>query len=139
MAGTKNAGRSGRLVVVLALLVLGGMACLAPIPADEPTEELTAAERAKLLKKAVELNNQAMLEYQNGRFTDAAETLERAIPLFQQVYPPTQFPDGDPELATGLSNLGLLYKRKASTAKPKRTFETCAGHGGAPLLGGQVP
>ena len=44
--------------------------------------------------------------------------------MYKKLYPPEKYPDGHPDLATSLNNLGALLDARASTARRSRTTAT---------------
>ena len=51
-----------------------------------------------------------------GRFLELLK-LQQALELFQKLYPATKFPDGHPDLATCLNNLGALLRAMGAFEK----------------------
>src|SRR5262245_60730659 len=92
-------------VLVLGL-VLAGPESVA-IRADEPARKQTSEERQLLEKEAKSLNLEALKLRGAGKFAEATRQMERALALFEELYPKDQFPQGHPNLAGGLNNLGF--------------------------------
>jgi CHAT domain-containing protein/Tfp pilus assembly protein PilF len=88
---------------------------LSPAPAARAQplphqDELNPEQQRKLEKEAWELNGRGLKLYQQGRLQEARKACERSLQILRRLYPPERFPDGHPDLATTLSNLGSLLK-----------------------------
>ena len=95
-------------VLLLLLTTLAGAVLLAQEPKKEP--ELTKEERAKLEAEAQRLNREAAAHYRAAKFAEAEKVWRQILQIRRQLYPPSQFPDGHPDLATSLGNLAFLLR-----------------------------
>jgi tetratricopeptide (TPR) repeat protein/CHAT domain-containing protein len=95
----------GFAAVLSALLGLAG-----PAGAQDPAPELSPAERQKLEAQAKQCGERTERYYQEGRLTEALEEAELHLRIERRLYPTSKYPDGHPDLATALNNLGLVAK-----------------------------
>src|SRR5262245_43712221 len=79
-------------------------------------DELTR-EQQRLLKRARTLNEQAVALYQGGEYPQATQLFRETVRLYEQAYPKDKYPQGHPELANGLNNLGLLLRVQGEYGK----------------------
>jgi CHAT domain-containing protein/tetratricopeptide (TPR) repeat protein len=107
-------GRVFRQVSAALLLVwLDGAALLAQepsLPRPTPEEQQLAAEAAKLFHDGVQL-------YRQGNVAAALPRMEQSLELQRRLYPASHYPDGHPELASGLANVGFMLKAAGSAQK----------------------
>jgi CHAT domain-containing protein/Tfp pilus assembly protein PilF len=118
-------GSWGRLAMVgLALLAAAWAYWPLPLRAQgkEQAKELTKEERAKLQKEALELNEKAFGLYQRGKLVEATGLFQRSLAIFRKLYPPERFPQGHPDLATGLNNLGALLSARGEYAQTEPLY-----------------
>jgi tetratricopeptide (TPR) repeat protein len=96
---------------------LGLVWLLAPamLPADEPPA-LTAAEQ-QLLQEAAKLQAEGVALYGQTKLAAATERLRKALELYQRVYPREKYPDGHPDLALSLNNLGAVLQAQAENGR----------------------
>jgi CHAT domain-containing protein/tetratricopeptide (TPR) repeat protein len=88
-----------------------------PVPLkDEPA----AQERRKLEQQAAALARQANQRSQEGRLDEAVRLWARVVEILRRAYPPARYPDGHPDLAGSLHNLGtmLLARGELARAEP---------------------
>jgi CHAT domain-containing protein/Tfp pilus assembly protein PilF len=100
-----NGRRAGWFGLVFAWVLAPGV-----LPAEEPPA-LTAAER-QLLQEAAKLHAEGATLYGQARFPAATDRLRKVLELRQRVYSRDKYPDGHPDLATTLNNLGLLLQEQ---------------------------
>jgi CHAT domain-containing protein/tetratricopeptide (TPR) repeat protein len=93
------------LVAFLGLVTLLLAALPGPLAGKEPTSDQTSA-RDQLKRRASQLNQQAYALYRQGRHAAATKLLREALKLREQLYPKAKYPDGHPDLAASLDNLG---------------------------------
>src|SRR5262245_60324499 len=86
-------------VVALAVLLV-----LSSVRADSP------ADRERLLADAEQLLTKSQAEFDDGRFANCLPLLEKAMAIYQTVYPTSKYPDGHARLAECLSKMGVTYK-----------------------------
>lgn len=113
----------GRTTVFGGWLLLSVLAWGPDVPtarADDPKGELTPAEREKLEKEANRLNEELRKRHLAGEYVDATKTAEQMLAVYRRLYPPGKYPDGHPELALSLNNLGVLlrYRGRYEEALP---------------------
>jgi CHAT domain-containing protein/Tfp pilus assembly protein PilF len=111
-------------VVGLALLAAAWVCWPLRLPAQgkQPAKELTKAERAKLEKEAAELQEKAIALYQRAKLVEATGLLERSLAMRRKLYPQERFPQGHPDLAESLNNLGLLLKARGDYAQAEPLY-----------------
>src|SRR5262245_31347974 len=85
--------------------------------AQEPAKELTPSERAELDKRATALIDGSLQLYHQGKYVEAIAKGEQAVTTFQQLYPAAKFPDGHPDLAVSLNNLGAFLQTAGNDAR----------------------
>jgi tetratricopeptide (TPR) repeat protein/CHAT domain-containing protein len=102
----------GLIAVMLGVwsLTVGGVS-------GAPPDELTPEQRQALERKAAELNEQAIALQRRGQYSDAIKRVEQILPLCRQLYPPDQYPQGHPDLANSLKNLGFLLSAQREYQK----------------------
>jgi tetratricopeptide (TPR) repeat protein len=105
--------RRGAAVALVLLGLLGG-AVGAVGAADK---DLAPAERKELERRAKETNQQAIERYQQGKHEDATKLAEEALVLRRRLYPKKEYPDGHPELAESLHNLGRFLQAQGEYAR----------------------
>jgi len=110
---------------LLAGLVLGGVlaAGWCALAAEEPApKKLTPEERKELEAKWKELNSTGTKHYQVGHLVEATEWREKGLAAARQLYPPAEFPDGHPNLALSLNELGFMFQARAKYAEAEPPF-----------------
>jgi hypothetical protein len=90
--------------------VLAGLLGLLAAGAGRSDEKLTPEERARLAKEATALNSRVVQLSREARFPEAAELAAKALQLRRMLFPKSDFPDGHPDLAISISNLGFMLK-----------------------------
>lgn len=68
------------------------------------------SEKANLAAEAATLNREGMQFYQQGKFAAATEKMRQSLDMFRKLYPASAYPDGHPDLAGALHNLGLVIR-----------------------------
>jgi CHAT domain-containing protein len=102
-------------LLVFATVPAGAITALAqPIPLDEDRGTLEA-KAAGLTEKAVEL-------YRHGRVGAAVPVAEQALALRRRLYSPTRFPDGHPELAATIDDLGTFLRATGDLGKAESCY-----------------
>jgi CHAT domain-containing protein/Tfp pilus assembly protein PilF len=81
-----------------------------PTPDDHDARQTTQLKAAKLAVRALAL-------YRQGQPAQAAAAAEQALALYEQLFPPARFPDGHPELAAALNNVGFLLQASGALAQ----------------------
>src|SRR6516162_749462 len=97
---------------------------LPPVKAQARSEGDSQVEQKEMLeRKAAELSNQAFRFYQSGNYSEARKLLEEVLAIRQQLYSKEEFPNGHPDLAQSLNNLGALLQAQGEYAKALPYFE----------------
>jgi tetratricopeptide (TPR) repeat protein len=104
-----------------AALGLAGL-LLAVLPPRTTAEEPSAEER-KLLKKATDLNDEAVQLYQKGQYDNATKLYQEALKIRPKVYSRKKYPLGHPDLATSLNNLGFLPRAQGEHGLARTYYE----------------
>jgi CHAT domain-containing protein/tetratricopeptide (TPR) repeat protein len=83
-----------------------------PAEAQGAQEEPKAGptEREKLGQQARERNERALQLYEAGKIADALALFRSNLALWQRLYPSREYPQGHPDLANSLHNLGFLLQ-----------------------------
>ena len=102
--------RMAALVLVLGLLG-------AAVSGQDKGGELSEKERTQLEKQAGDLLRQGVEQYQKGRIDEAIRSTEQCLTLRRKLYPQAKYPDGHPDLATSLNNLGGLLQARGEYAE----------------------
>jgi CHAT domain-containing protein/Tfp pilus assembly protein PilF len=76
-----------------------------------------------LQRRAEELVKQARQLAQQGKYPDAIEIWKQIIPIYQQLYPKSRYPDGHADLASALNNLALLLLRQQDYTGAQAYFQ----------------
>ena len=106
--------------LLLLLATLTGAVLLAQEPKKEG--ELTKEERATLEAEVQRVNAEGMKLYQAARFPDAEKMFRQILELRRKLYPPSQFPDGHPDLAESLNNLAFLLQAQGQLTQAETLY-----------------
>jgi tetratricopeptide (TPR) repeat protein len=109
-----NGGRLAWALLTLAVATTG-------LRGQEPAPELTP-EQQQLRKEAVKLFGEGMALSRQARLPEATERLQKAVALLQRVYPKDKYPNGHPDLAGSLNNLGLLLQAQGEYGKAEPLY-----------------
>jgi CHAT domain-containing protein/tetratricopeptide (TPR) repeat protein len=105
------------------LVSLGPGLLLPAVRADDPPARLTPEQRQELERQAVGLLKAGAQTYQRGELTTAVEETRQSLRLLERLYPKTDYPDGHPDLATSLNNLGLLLRDQGDYGGSRGYYE----------------
>ena len=83
-------------------------------PAADPPQRLTPEQRKELERQATELSNAVVQHYQRGELGLALDKARQAMPIREQLYPESEFPQGHPDLASSLHDLGTLLREQGA-------------------------
>jgi tetratricopeptide (TPR) repeat protein len=103
---SERQGLYGRGVLLVLLVLLAGWPSRAA--ADDPPKESSPEERARLEKQAADLAEQADAHYRQGRYPEATKLLREVLEIRRKLYPARRYPQGHPDLARSLNNLGFM-------------------------------
>jgi CHAT domain-containing protein len=92
----------------LAVLVLLA-ACLSRA-SGQPAAPPDKVADSTLLDRAKQLNAEGLRCYQRGDFASALAPLREGLAIGRKLYPPERYPQGHPNLAGSLNNLGELHR-----------------------------
>jgi CHAT domain-containing protein/Tfp pilus assembly protein PilF len=117
-AGVDRAVRASGLSLVAGLVVLAfaGRCLAAPDPAD-------AQEKAKREKQYQQLRREYVTASQKGDLVRAAKLAKEALEVAILLYPEKDYPDGHPQLAGSLNNLGVLLRAQGQHGEARRYYE----------------
>jgi CHAT domain-containing protein len=87
-------------------------------PPEEPTPE-----HQRLMQRAQELNQQAFQLYQRGQYAEAKKLLREELQIREDLYPKDKYPQGHPDLANSLNNLGALLDAQGEYGPARTNFE----------------
>jgi tetratricopeptide (TPR) repeat protein len=87
------------------------------------TLTIVEASSADLLEQeAKTLHARAVALYQRANYPEAIRMLREALAMRRQLYPQAQFPQGHPDLAQSLNNLGSLQQDRGEYAKAQTYY-----------------
>jgi tetratricopeptide (TPR) repeat protein/CHAT domain-containing protein len=112
MTQTARVAPMGKLRVwrwLAALLVLLA-ACLGRAAAADPPKEPGPEDHARLEKQVHDLNVRAVALYGQGHYAEATKVMQEALETGRKLYTPERYPQGHPDLAKSLNNLGSLLQ-----------------------------
>jgi CHAT domain-containing protein/Tfp pilus assembly protein PilF len=114
MTRTARVALVGKLPVLRWLPVMPVMlaACTARPVADDAPKEHGPAERARLAKQVVDLDERAHALGGQGHYPEATKLLQDALEIQRQLYPRERYPQGHANLAASLDNLGGLLEHQ---------------------------
>src|SRR5262245_24707541 len=78
--------------------------------ADDTPERLTPEQRQELERRTAELHEAGLQCYQRGDLVTAVDKVRQSLQLFELLYPKERYPQGHPDLANSLDNLGVLLR-----------------------------
>src|SRR5262249_54466619 len=87
----------------------------APLPKRVQDEE-------KLAKKAADLGREATNLYRQGKVEDALGRLEEALKIRKKLFRASEYPNGHPDLAETLHNMGFML---LALGRPKEALPFC--------------
>jgi tetratricopeptide (TPR) repeat protein/CHAT domain-containing protein len=111
-----------RALLGLLLLAAAGSP-LGLLAADEPKPDLTPEQRQDLEQRSAALNQQAIEFYRAGRYAKATDLFEQSLAIQQKLYPKEQYPQGHPDLARSLNNLGDLLQDQGEYGRALPYFQ----------------
>jgi tetratricopeptide (TPR) repeat protein/CHAT domain-containing protein len=91
--------------------------------AQDTPERLTPEQRRELGRKAVQIAQAGYQSFQRGDFGDAVDKTRESLQLVERLYPKADYPNGHPDLAGILSNLGVMLKAQGSYEEARRYCE----------------
>src|SRR5262245_58798320 len=110
---TNRTGQRIRFVALCCLPLLG------PGPVTGQQKELTAEARKELEGEARRLNQEGVARYGKADYKGALRAFERAIGMYERLYPKRDHPD----LAQSLYNLGAVLRKLGQAGKALPYFE----------------
>ncbi len=108
-------------IVAVGLLLLNGIA--SPGRADDPPQPLTPEQRQELAKQAIESYQAGFQLYQRGEVGLAIDRTREALQIHERLYPRSEFPQGHPDLANNLNNLGALLQAQGVSGEARGYYE----------------
>src|SRR4051794_24147139 len=99
---------------------------LHPAIGQIPLPKLTEDE-AKLANQAADLNREGMKLYGQNKASDALGKLEESLKIRRSLYPKQKYPDGHPELANSLNNVGFVLTTSGRAEKAVPLLEEAVG------------
>src|SRR4051812_24049895 len=76
----------------------------------EPVQDLTPAERQKLVTEARQCDQRSHRFYGETKLVEALKECQNLLAINQRLYPPTEYPEGHADLAGSLNNLGFVLQ-----------------------------
>jgi tetratricopeptide (TPR) repeat protein len=111
------------LLACLLITLLGAIPKELPALGAEDPKDLSKEQQEQLKRRAIELNEQGVQLYRQGRYVAATKRVEEALAVFHRLYPKTKFPKGHPVLATVLNNLGFMLRHQGKYTRARGYFE----------------
>jgi tetratricopeptide (TPR) repeat protein len=92
----------------------------AALTAQEPNPPVLTPEEQKLAAGATKLDRAALQLYLQGKSAEAVAPLRQSLEIRRKLYPAAKYPDGHPDIAQSLNNMGavLLSSGSAHQALP---------------------
>src|SRR5262249_2802597 len=81
---------------------------------------LTAEERKALEAQLKDLNATGIKLYRAGKVPEAVKAFREGLAVARRLYPAARFPEGRPDLARSLNNLGALLQDQVQYAEAER-------------------
>jgi CHAT domain-containing protein/Tfp pilus assembly protein PilF len=103
--------RRGKAILFCFCVLLTGLAVSGAWVLTEPADKLTP-EQQRLLIHARDLKQQADQLHQRGRYAEATKLFKELVPILEGLYSKAKYPQGHPELATSLNDLGVLLQEQ---------------------------
>jgi CHAT domain-containing protein/Tfp pilus assembly protein PilF len=111
-------------LILLSLTFLPGARLAAqPLPVDKADQSASETDRQKLEAADRALNARIQQLYAQGRPGDALPLAEKMLAIRLRLYPPQRYPDGHPELAMVLTNLGGLLRGRGDYDKAQDCYQ----------------
>src|SRR5689334_17612780 len=98
---------------LLAALVLT-VTARGAVLAQEPKPPTLTPDEQKLAAEGLKLNDDAIQLMRQGKPAEAVAKLRTTLEIVQKLYPTSKYPDGHPDLATGLNNMGVMLHAAGS-------------------------
>jgi tetratricopeptide (TPR) repeat protein len=108
-----------RRFLLTSLLLLGPAA----LALTGQSDDLTPEQRKRLESEAAALTKKGVQLYGQLKYAEAIQLTEQALAIRQRLYPSSRFPNGHPDLATSLNNLGVLHQTRGAYGKALPYFE----------------
>jgi CHAT domain-containing protein/Tfp pilus assembly protein PilF len=108
-----------RMRLFIAPVLLVGLV----FPVQGQDRELTEAEKLKLATEAVKQTQEGFQHLERRRLTESAECFEKALAASRKFYPKTTYPNGHPNFAAILSNLGLVRQLQGAYEEARTHYE----------------
>ena len=131
--------RSQRSPLAGAVLGLWCLVALTPAGrADDPPERLTPEQRQELERQGGRtVSKRVSKPISVAELTTAVEETRKSVRLFEHLYSRIDYPNGHPDLATSLNNLGHLLEAQGTTAG-RGILRAGAGDAPGPLPQGSL-
>src|SRR5262245_27813068 len=106
--------------VLFGCSLFGLLLATSALRAQEPKPPALTPEEQKLAAEAQKLNEDAGQLFQRGRPAEAVDKMKQVLEILKKLFPESKYPDGHPDLAQSLHNLGfvLLAMGQAEKALP---------------------
>jgi hypothetical protein len=103
----------------VACLVVGLGLASSPerLGAGQAQDEARKERHERLEAQAKELNARLMRLYGEGKLVEALDLARKALAIREILYPAKEYPDGHPELARSLHNLGVVLRALGASGK----------------------
>jgi CHAT domain-containing protein/Tfp pilus assembly protein PilF len=101
------------------------VALSATVLAQEPKPPKLTPEEQKLDAEAKKLDKEGMQLYQQGKPAAAAEKARQVLAIYENLYPTAKDPDGHPDLAGSLNQLGDCLEAMGQLEQALVVFRQC--------------
>jgi tetratricopeptide (TPR) repeat protein/CHAT domain-containing protein len=91
--------------------------------ADDPPGRLSPERREELERRAEELWSARSQLYERGALGDALEKSREGLGILERLYPERAFPQGHPDLARSLNEMGFLLKAQGAYGEARGYLE----------------
>src|SRR5262245_24172842 len=108
-------GKVGTGAAAVALLVLAGWS--GELSGRPDGKAMSEKERQALVKQGRELEARVGRLYSEGRARDALALASMVLAIDERLYPEKDYPQGHPDLALSLNNLGFVFDAMGEPAK----------------------
>jgi CHAT domain-containing protein/tetratricopeptide (TPR) repeat protein len=95
---------------------------------DSP-KPLSFLERLALARRGAQLNKAALEHLDRGEYELAVATMKQAHSIAEQLYSKLDFPDGHPNLASSLNNLGSVFQARRDYVGARGYYERALAMG----------
>jgi tetratricopeptide (TPR) repeat protein/CHAT domain-containing protein len=119
----RTLARFSGLLAVLALALNGPLSRSLPGQAADAAKGFTRQEREGLEARASELGQAGVQAYDQGDLVAAVAKIRQLLEICETLYPKSRYPEGHPNLAVTLSNLGEMLRVQGSYVEAQGHYQ----------------